>query len=75
METVGKNVPNTPMLGALVKATGVLEFEPMMKASLGHRCGLTSETNVSQFGWWPMVWYQTALGPPLAPPRWSRFGA
>jgi pyruvate ferredoxin oxidoreductase gamma subunit len=32
METVGKNVPNTPMLGALVKATGVLEFEPMMKA-------------------------------------------
>ncbi|MEO0082256.1 MAG: 2-oxoacid:acceptor oxidoreductase family protein [candidate division WOR-3 bacterium] len=32
METVGKNVPNTPMLGALVKVTGVLEFEPMMKA-------------------------------------------
>ena len=32
METVGKNVPNTPMLGALVKATGVLEFEPMMEA-------------------------------------------
>jgi pyruvate ferredoxin oxidoreductase gamma subunit len=31
-KTVGKNVPNTPMLGALVKATGVLEFEPMMKA-------------------------------------------
>ncbi|MBM3331046.1 pyruvate synthase [candidate division WOR-3 bacterium] len=32
METVGKNVPNTPMLGALVKVTGVLEFEPMMEA-------------------------------------------
>jgi pyruvate ferredoxin oxidoreductase gamma subunit len=32
METVGKNVPNTPMLGALVKATGVLAFEPMMKS-------------------------------------------
>ena len=32
METVGKNVPNTPMLGALVKVTGVFEFEPMMEA-------------------------------------------
>lgn len=32
METVGKNVPNTPMLGALVKATGVLSFEQMMEA-------------------------------------------
>jgi pyruvate ferredoxin oxidoreductase gamma subunit len=38
METVGKNVPNTPMLGALVKATGVLEFEPMMKA-IEHKLG------------------------------------
>ncbi len=35
METVGKNVPNTPMLGALVKVTGVLEFESMMKAIEG----------------------------------------
>jgi len=32
METVGKNVPNTPMLGALVKVTGVLEFDQMMEA-------------------------------------------
>jgi pyruvate ferredoxin oxidoreductase gamma subunit len=31
-ETVGKDVPNTPMLGALVKVTNVLEFEAMMKA-------------------------------------------
>jgi pyruvate ferredoxin oxidoreductase gamma subunit len=38
METVGKNVPNTPMLGALVKITGVLEFEPMMKA-IEHKLG------------------------------------
>jgi pyruvate ferredoxin oxidoreductase gamma subunit len=38
METVGKNVPNTPMLGALVKVTGVLEFEPMMKA-IEHKLG------------------------------------
>ena len=29
---VVRALPNTPMLGALVKATGVLEFEPMMKA-------------------------------------------
>jgi len=35
METVGKNVPNTPMLGALVKVTGVLKFEPMMAAIKG----------------------------------------
>jgi pyruvate ferredoxin oxidoreductase gamma subunit len=32
METVGKNVPNTPMLGALVKVTGVLKFDEMMTA-------------------------------------------
>lgn len=38
METVGKNVPNTPMLGALVKVTGVLEFEPMMEA-IKHKLG------------------------------------
>lgn len=38
METVGKNVPNTPMLGALVKVTKVLEFEPMMKA-IEHKLG------------------------------------
>ena len=38
METVGKNVPNTPMLGALVKATGVLAFEPMMVA-IKHKLG------------------------------------
>jgi pyruvate ferredoxin oxidoreductase gamma subunit len=38
METVGKNVPNTPMLGALVKATGVLSFEQMMDA-IKHKLG------------------------------------
>jgi len=38
METVGMNVPNTPMLGALVKVTGVLEFEPMMEA-IKHKLG------------------------------------
>ncbi len=32
LETVGKDVPNTPMLGALVKVTKVLDFETMMKA-------------------------------------------
>jgi len=32
LETVGKDVPNTPMLGALVKVTNVLKFDVMMKA-------------------------------------------
>ncbi|MCX7731687.1 MAG: 2-oxoacid:acceptor oxidoreductase family protein [candidate division WOR-3 bacterium] len=32
METVGKDVPNTPMLGALARVTGVLELEPMIAA-------------------------------------------
>lgn len=27
IETVGRNLPNTPMLGALVKATGVIEID------------------------------------------------
>jgi pyruvate ferredoxin oxidoreductase gamma subunit len=35
IEEVGKDVPNTPMLGALVKVTRVLEFEPVMKAIEG----------------------------------------
>jgi pyruvate ferredoxin oxidoreductase gamma subunit len=38
METVGKNVPNTPMLGALVKVTGALKFEQMMEA-IEHKLG------------------------------------
>ncbi len=32
LETVGKDVPNTPMLGALARVTGVLELEPMIAA-------------------------------------------
>jgi len=36
LETVGKDVPNTPMLGALVKVTGILRFEPMME-SIKHK--------------------------------------
>ncbi|MGQ9708456.1 MAG: 2-oxoacid:acceptor oxidoreductase family protein, partial [bacterium] len=32
IETVGKDVPNTPMLGALVRVTGLLALEPMIKA-------------------------------------------
>jgi len=27
IDTVGRNLPNTPMLGALVKATGIIELE------------------------------------------------
>ncbi|MEO0053025.1 MAG: 2-oxoacid:acceptor oxidoreductase family protein, partial [candidate division WOR-3 bacterium] len=32
LETVGRDVPNTPMLGALARVTGVLELEPMIAA-------------------------------------------
>jgi pyruvate ferredoxin oxidoreductase gamma subunit len=31
METIGRNIPNTPMLGAMAKATGLLNFERLMK--------------------------------------------
>jgi pyruvate ferredoxin oxidoreductase gamma subunit len=31
LETMGRNIPNTPMLGALVKATGILEKEVLIK--------------------------------------------
>ena len=30
LETVGRNIPNTPMLGALVKATGILDEEMLL---------------------------------------------
>ncbi len=29
-ETIGKDIPNTPMLGALIKASGLLDFSHMM---------------------------------------------
>jgi len=29
-ETIGRNIPNTPMMGALVKATGLLDFKDML---------------------------------------------
>ena len=29
-ETMGKEIPNTPMLGALVRATGILDFDRML---------------------------------------------
>ncbi|MEO0080431.1 MAG: 2-oxoacid:acceptor oxidoreductase family protein [candidate division WOR-3 bacterium] len=32
LETIGKDLPNTPMLGALVKVTGILDYEATMKA-------------------------------------------
>ncbi len=32
IDTVGKNLPNTPMLGALVKATGIIEVEAVMES-------------------------------------------
>jgi pyruvate ferredoxin oxidoreductase gamma subunit len=30
-ETIGRDIPNTPMLGALVKVTGVLDFDAMVE--------------------------------------------
>jgi pyruvate ferredoxin oxidoreductase gamma subunit len=30
-ETIGREIPNTPMLGALIKATGVLDFKAMVE--------------------------------------------
>jgi pyruvate ferredoxin oxidoreductase gamma subunit len=30
-ETIGRNIPNTPMLGALVKATGLVDFTEMLE--------------------------------------------
>ncbi len=32
LETIGRDMPNTPMLGALARVTGVLELEPMLAA-------------------------------------------
>jgi len=29
-ETIGRNIPNTPMMGALAKATGLLDFKDML---------------------------------------------
>ena len=29
-ETIGRNIPNTPMMGALAKATGLLDFKNML---------------------------------------------
>ncbi|MCM8791473.1 MAG: 2-oxoacid:acceptor oxidoreductase family protein [Candidatus Omnitrophica bacterium] len=30
-ETIGREIPNTPMLGAFVKATGILDFKEMLE--------------------------------------------
>lgn len=30
-ETIGKDIPNTPMLGALIKVSGLLDFDHMMQ--------------------------------------------
>ena len=34
-ETIGRDIPNTPMMGALVKATGLLRFEDMLDDTKG----------------------------------------
>ncbi len=30
-ETIGRDIPNTPLLGALIKATGILDFKEMLE--------------------------------------------
>ncbi|MGB9587708.1 MAG: 2-oxoacid:acceptor oxidoreductase family protein, partial [Armatimonadota bacterium] len=30
METIGRNIPNTPMMGALVRVTGLVDLEEML---------------------------------------------
>jgi len=34
-DTIGRDIPNTPMMGALVKATGILNFEEMIADTKG----------------------------------------
>ncbi|MDP3791441.1 MAG: 2-oxoacid:acceptor oxidoreductase family protein [Candidatus Omnitrophota bacterium] len=34
-ETIGRDIPNTPMLGALIKATGLLDFKEMLTDTKG----------------------------------------
>ncbi len=36
LDVVGRNIPNTPMLGALLRATGVMDKESMMREIRGH---------------------------------------
>ncbi|MCX7785581.1 MAG: 2-oxoacid:acceptor oxidoreductase family protein [candidate division WOR-3 bacterium] len=36
LETIGRDVPNTPMLGALVKVTGIFNYDTMME-SIKHK--------------------------------------
>ncbi|MDD3599523.1 MAG: 2-oxoacid:acceptor oxidoreductase family protein, partial [Firmicutes bacterium] len=31
MDTIGRNIPNTPMMGALVAATGLLELDELLE--------------------------------------------
>ena len=31
IETIGRNIPNTPMIGALVKITGILKIEELLE--------------------------------------------
>jgi pyruvate ferredoxin oxidoreductase gamma subunit len=33
METIGRPIPNTPMMGALIKVTGILPFEAFMEVT------------------------------------------
>ena len=34
-ETIGREIPNTPMMGALLKASGILDFKEMLQDTKG----------------------------------------
>lgn len=46
LETIGKPIVNTVMLGALVKATGIVSLESVNKATMKRFPGKTGEANI-----------------------------
>ena len=53
LDTIGRNIPNTPMLGALVKATGIVNKDSILKVIRNHFSARVSskaaETNAVAF--------------------------
>jgi len=47
VELIGRNIPNTAMLGATVKATGVVQLESLMAAVRERFTGKVGDVNVS----------------------------
>jgi pyruvate ferredoxin oxidoreductase gamma subunit len=47
IEMIGRNIPNTAMLGATVKATGIVKLESLIKAVKTRFSGKVGEINAS----------------------------